>query len=73
MVRSFLGPSGEVVQVCENDVRKIVENVSHGPLDRSTEFFDSKRHDTIRKSTPWGSKCNVVLICWVNLDLIVAR
>jgi hypothetical protein len=73
MLSSFLGSSSEVVQVSEDDVREIMENISHGPLECSTCVLESKGHDTIGKSTPWGGKCSFILICWVNLDLIVAR
>jgi hypothetical protein len=48
-----------------------MENISHGPLERSTCGFYPKRHGVIRKSTPWGSKSSFILICWMDLDLIV--
>jgi hypothetical protein len=73
MLSLFLGVSDEVVQVSDNDVSEIMENVSHSPLECSTYVLESKRHDTIRKSDPWGGKCSLVLICWMDLDLIVAR
>jgi hypothetical protein len=72
MLSSFLGSSSEVIQISEDDVTKIVENISHGPLKCSTYVLESKRNDTIRKSTPWGSKRGFILICWMDLDLIVA-
>jgi hypothetical protein len=73
MLSSFLGSSSEVIQVSEDVARKIVENISHGLLERSTYVLESKRHDMIGKSTPWGGKCNFILICWMDLDLIVAK
>jgi hypothetical protein len=73
MLSSFLGASGEVVQVSDKDASEIMENVSHGLLEHRTYIFESKRHNTIRKSAPWGGKCGFVLICWMDLDLIVAR
>jgi hypothetical protein len=73
MLSSFLGSSSEVIQVSEDDASEIMENISHGPLECHTCILESKRHDTIRKSTPWGSKCGFILICWMDLDLIVAR
>jgi hypothetical protein len=68
----FLGSSSEVVQVSENDARKIMENIIHGPLKRRADIFESKMHDTIIKSTPWGSKSSFILIYWMDLDFIVA-
>jgi hypothetical protein len=50
-----------------------MENISHGSLECITFVLESKRHDTIGKCTPWGAKCSFILICWVDLDLIVAR
>jgi hypothetical protein len=72
MLSSFLGSSDEVIQVSENDAIKIMENIIHGPLKHHAYDFDSKRHDMIRKSNPWGSKSSFILICWMDLDLIVA-
>jgi hypothetical protein len=51
----------------------IMENISHGSLERRTCILESKRHDTVGKSTPWGGKCSFILICWMDLDFIVAR
>jgi hypothetical protein len=72
MMSSLLESSSEILQVSENDASEIMENIIHGPLECSTNFFESKRHDTIRKSTPWGGKCVFILIYWMDLDLIVA-
>jgi hypothetical protein len=69
----FLGSSSEVIQVSEDDASEIMENISHGSLECRTDVLESKRHDTICKSTPWGGKCGFILICWVDLYLIVAR
>jgi hypothetical protein len=71
MLSSFLVSSSEVIQIIEDDTRNIMENISHGPLKCITYTLDSKRHDMIRKSTPWGSKSDFILICSMNLDLIV--
>jgi hypothetical protein len=73
MLSSLFGSSSEVIQIRKDDVRKIMENIGHGPLKRSTCILESKRHDTIRKGTPRGSKSGFILICWMDLDLIVAR
>jgi hypothetical protein len=73
MLHSFLGSSSEVIQVSEDDASNIMENISHGTLERSTNVFESKGHDLVSKSTPWGSKCSLILICWIDLDLIVAK
>jgi hypothetical protein len=50
-----------------------MENIGHGSLECCTDVLESKRHDTIHKSTPWGGKFCFILICWVDLYLIVAR
>ena len=72
MLSSFIGSSGEVIQISKDDARKIMENIDHGPLERSTCILESKRYDAIGKGTPWGSKSGFILICWMDLDLIVA-
>jgi hypothetical protein len=73
MLSAFLGSSGEVIQVCEDDMSQIMKNVCHGPLKSGTNVLEAKRHDTICESTPGGSECGFVLIGWVNLNLVVAR
>jgi hypothetical protein len=73
MLSLFLGSRSEVIQVSEDDVREIMENISHGPFKCSTCVLESKRNNTIRKSTPWGGKCGFILIYWMDLNLIVAR
>jgi hypothetical protein len=71
MLSSLLGSSSEIIQISEDDVKKIMENVIHGPLKCSTYVLESKRHDMISKGTPWGSKSGFILIYWMDLDLIV--
>jgi hypothetical protein len=71
MLIFFLGTSSEVVQVSEDNASEIIKNISHNPLECGTNIFESKRHDTIRKSTPQGGKCGFVLIFWMDMDLIV--
>jgi hypothetical protein len=73
MLSVFLGSSSEVVQVSDDDASEIMENISHGPLEHCTSVLESKRHDTICTSTPWGSKCSFILIRWMDLDLVVSR
>jgi hypothetical protein len=73
MLSSLFGSSNEVVQISEDNVSKIMENIGHGPLKRSTYVLESKRHDTISEGTLRGSKSGFVLICWMDLNLIVAK
>jgi hypothetical protein len=73
MLSYFLGSSSEAIQVSNNNAREVMENVSHGPLESHTSIFESKRHDVIRKSTPWGSECSLILVCGMDLYLIIAR
>jgi hypothetical protein len=73
MLGLFLGSRSEVIQISKDDVSKIMENISHGLLKCSTYIFYSERNDTIRKSTPGGSKRGFIMICWMYLDLIVAE
>jgi hypothetical protein len=72
MLSSLLGYSG-VIQIREDDARKIMEKIIYVLLKRSTLFLESKKNDTIRKITPWGSKSSFILICRMCLDLIVTR
>jgi hypothetical protein len=72
MLSSLLGSRSEVIQISEDDVRKIMENISHVLLKISTYNLESKRYETIRKSSPWGSKSGFILIWEMDLDLIVA-
>jgi hypothetical protein len=69
----FLGSSGEVIQLCKDDTSQIMENIHHGPLECRTGVIEAKIHDTICKSTPWGSECSFVQVHGMNLNLIVAK
>jgi hypothetical protein len=73
MMGSLFVSSSEVFQISKNDASKIMKNAGHGPLKRSTNIFESKRHDAIRKGTPRVCKSSFVLIYWVDLNLIIAR
>jgi hypothetical protein len=72
MLSSLFGSSSEVIQIDKDAVRNIMENVGHGPLECSTYVLESKRHEVIGKGTPQGSKSSFILICWMDLDFIVA-
>jgi hypothetical protein len=50
-----------------------MENIGHGRLKCSTCVIESKRHDMISKGTPRGSKTIFLLICWMDLNLIIAE
>ena len=49
MLSSLLGSRSEVVQISEDDVRKIMETISHVLLKISTYNIETKSYDTIRK------------------------
>jgi hypothetical protein len=72
MLGLLFGLSSEFIQISENDASKIMKNVGHGLLERSTDIFEPKGHDAIRKGSPRGCKRIFVLICLVDLNLIVA-
>jgi hypothetical protein len=63
MLISLFGSSSEVIQISKDDARKIMEKISHGPLECNTHVLESKIHDTIIKGTPRGSKRGFILIC----------
>jgi hypothetical protein len=71
MLGLLFGSSSEVIQISKDDASKIIKNVGHGLLKHNIDFFESKRHDAIRKGTPRGCKNGFVMICWVDLNLIV--
>jgi hypothetical protein len=73
MLGSLFGSSSEVIQISKDDVSKIMKKIGHVLLKCIIDIFYSKRHDAIRKGTPRGSKSSFILICWMDLDLIVAR
>jgi hypothetical protein len=73
MLNVFLISSGEVVQVGKDDASEIMKNISHSPLKCRTCVLYSKRHDTIGKSTPRGSECSFLQVCWMNMNLSIAR
>lgn len=52
---------------------KVMENVCHGPLECGTSILEDEWHNTVSESTPWGSKCGLVLILRAYLDLVVSR
>jgi hypothetical protein len=69
----LFGLSSEVIQISEDDARNIMENIGHGPLKCSTCILESKRHDAIRKCIQRGCKRSFALICWMDLNLVIAR
>jgi hypothetical protein len=73
MLGAFLGSSGEVVQVGEDDFSQIMKYVCHRPMESCVGIIYAKRHDTVCKGTPWGSECSFILIGWVDLNLVIAR
>ena len=73
MLSAFLGSSGEIVQVGEDDLIQIMKNVCHGLLECRIGIVEAKRHDTICESTPRGNECSFILIYWVYLNLVIAR
>jgi hypothetical protein len=71
MMGSLFGSINEVIEIGKDDVSKIMKNIGHGPLKRSTDIFESERYDTISKGTPRGCESGFVLICWMDLNLII--
>ena len=50
-----------------------MKDVCHGPLESCTSIFEAEGHDAIGKRPPRGNECGLILIDWVNLDLVIAR
>jgi hypothetical protein len=73
MLGAFLGSSGEVVQVGEDDLSQIMKDVCHRTLEGCVGVFEAEGHDTICKRTPRGNECGFILIGWVNLNLVIAK
>jgi hypothetical protein len=50
-----------------------MEIKQHGPLKRSSNIFQTKRHLLIRERTPWTDERGFVLVFGLDLYLIVSR
>jgi hypothetical protein len=52
---------------------EIMERKIHGPLEGISSIFETKRHLTIGKCTPWTNECGFVLVFGLDLYLIISR
>jgi hypothetical protein len=52
---------------------EVMERKRHGPLKISSSIFQTKKHISIRKFTPWTNESGFVLIFGFDLYLIVSR
>jgi hypothetical protein len=65
--------SREIVQVGFHKVLNIVEGVRHSPLKRGANIFKAKWELAISECTPWADESRLMLVGWVDLNLVVTR
>ena len=52
---------------------EIVEAVRHGVLEGRSSIFEAKGHDSVGECAPWGCECRLVMIFFMDLDLVVSE
>ena len=65
--------SWKVIQVWLKNMSNIVKGIRHRVLECSPNILQAKREFIIRKQSPRTDECDLVLIGWENVDLIITR
>ena len=73
MICVLFGTSGEVVQIGEDEMRQIMKDVIHGPLEGGTNIFNTKGNELVCECAPWCCEGCFVLICIADLNLIIPK
>ena len=73
MIGPFLGVGSEIVKISFHELSNIMESVTHHPLESRSNIFKGKGHFLIGEGAPRANKSGLMLIFWLDLDLIVAE
>ena len=49
-----------------------METICHGALEGGSSIFQAKGHDLIRKCAPWGCECRIIMVFFLDLDLVIS-
>ena len=49
-----------------------METIWHGALEGGSSIFQVKGHDLISECAPWGCECSLVMILFLDLNLVVS-
>ena len=47
--------------------------VHHGELEGGSNIFEAKGHDSVGECAPWGCECRLVMVLFLDLDLVVSE
>ena len=50
-----------------------METICHGTLEGGSRIFEAKGHDLIRECAPWGCECSLIMIFFLDMDLVISR
>ena len=45
----------------------------HGAVEGGSIIFQAKGHDLIRECAPWGCECHLIMVFFLDLDLVISR
>ena len=54
-------------------MNEFVEAVCHGVLEGGSNVFQAKGHDLICECAPWGCECHLIMVFFLDLDLVISR
>ena len=54
-------------------MNEVTEVVCHGMLESGSSIFQAKGHDSICKCAPWGCECYLIMVFFLDLDLVIAE
>ena len=52
---------------------EVTEKVCHGTLEGGSNILHTKGHYSIGECAPWGCECSLVMIFFLDLDLVISR
>ena len=73
MVGPLFGVSSEVIKIRFHELSNIMESVRHRLLESRSSIFKTKGHFLVGEGAPREDESGLMLIFWLDLDLIVAR
>ena len=50
-----------------------METICHGALEGGSSIFEAKGHDSICECAPWGCESRLIMVFFLDLDLVIAR
>ena len=51
---------------------EVAETVCHSTLEGGSSVLQAKGHDSVRECAPWGCECSLVMILFLDLNLVIS-